>query len=275
MAAIGEALMDRVKLAGSVLATISGFAYACGYLVSRSRARALGIDFGFALVNEVYVFRGFRFLLLLLLTTLMVSPVILIAHGVALYATKGRRPSLLMSFEIFGIVYLAFVVIGLFVVTLLVSDALLRRPAGWFHDALWGAILGRNPVGLAVTFATVAVTACATYWLIRRSVARRLVDGLTWSLVLEVTLLVLLLPIQNGAFWADHVVQTFEHPPAELGPAGSSFWVIDRNADRVVLLLSNAAGTPKLVTYPADKLDGITMTGSVPLEQLPFFHQEP
>ena len=54
-------IIAHSKNIGTVLGTASVLAYVSGYLALRARAHALGTDPGFKLVDEAYVFAGFRF----------------------------------------------------------------------------------------------------------------------------------------------------------------------------------------------------------------------
>jgi hypothetical protein len=80
-----------VKNAAVVLTSLSGAAYACGYLAVRARARALGADPGFALVDQASVFAGFRFVIVLLLSLLISVPVLL------MFRLLGSRALLLCA----------------------------------------------------------------------------------------------------------------------------------------------------------------------------------
>ena len=79
----GGDIVESVKNAAIVLTSLAGAAYGCGYLVVRARARALGADPGFALVDQAYIFAGFRFVLVLLLSLLISVPVLLILRWLA------------------------------------------------------------------------------------------------------------------------------------------------------------------------------------------------
>src|SRR5437762_10764590 len=85
----GSEIAESAKNAGIVLTVLSSAAYACGYLVVRARARALGTDPGFALVDQAYMFAGFRFVLTLLFAFMLTAPLLLLLRSV------GRRASLL------------------------------------------------------------------------------------------------------------------------------------------------------------------------------------
>src|SRR3974390_161726 len=78
----GSDIAESVKNAAVVLTTLSGEAYACGFLVVRARARALGADPGFVLVDQAYVFAGFRFVLVLLLSLLISVPLLLLLRWI-------------------------------------------------------------------------------------------------------------------------------------------------------------------------------------------------
>src|SRR5215470_17390350 len=63
MAGLASDLVENAKNVGIVLTSASAASYASGYLALRSRAHALGTDPGFTLLDQAYVFAGFRFTL--------------------------------------------------------------------------------------------------------------------------------------------------------------------------------------------------------------------
>ena len=80
------------KTAGLVLTTVSGAGYACGYLVMRGRAYALGTDPGFSLIDQAYVWAGIRLLLMLLFAVLLSAlPVLLLREVWHLLLHLGPR----------------------------------------------------------------------------------------------------------------------------------------------------------------------------------------
>jgi len=162
---------------------------------------------------------------------------------------------------------LALATLGLFAITLEVKDALLRPASGLLSVALRDAVLGRNAVGVAITIIATALAACAVYWVGVRWAAGG-ANALTLVLGVLVTLLLFLLPIQQGVFWADRFVRVLERAPDENAGTASPVWLVDRSRDKVVLLVRDAAKKPKLVTFGADKLDGIAVTGTSSLDQL-------
>src|SRR5215472_12414200 len=102
---VGE-IAESAKSAGVILTALSGGAYACGYLVLRARARALGTDPGFALIDQAYVFAGFRFVLILLFALLVtVLPLLL-------FREIGRFAGLLAPNALFGIEVVTALLVG-------------------------------------------------------------------------------------------------------------------------------------------------------------------
>ena len=67
---------------------MSGAAYGCGYLALRARAHALGTDPGFALIDQAYVFAGFRFVLALLFALLVMTPLLLVLDVIGRLASR-------------------------------------------------------------------------------------------------------------------------------------------------------------------------------------------
>ena len=155
----GSDIANSVKNAAVVLTTLSGAAYACGYLAVRARARALGADPGFVLIDQAYVFAGFRFVVVLLLSLLISVPLLL------LLAWLGRRalrlaPARLAILEAATALAAAALTIWAYLATTRVSDVLLAPSSHW----LAGAALGRNPYGALMGLATTAAGAALLLW---------------------------------------------------------------------------------------------------------------
>ncbi|TMJ42296.1 MAG: hypothetical protein E6G90_19215 [Alphaproteobacteria bacterium] len=93
----GGDIAESAKNAGVILTAASGAAYACGYLVLRARARALGTDPGFTLIDQAYVFAGFRFVLILLFALLVTAPLLLLLRIVGRLAGSLEPGPLLVS----------------------------------------------------------------------------------------------------------------------------------------------------------------------------------
>ena len=88
-------IAEAAKNAGVILTALSGFAYSCGYLVVRARARALGTDPGFSLIDQAYVFAGFRFVLAVLFALLVMALPLLLLYEIGRLATRLAPPVLL------------------------------------------------------------------------------------------------------------------------------------------------------------------------------------
>ena len=85
-------IVTPAKNLGALLGTASVLGYISGYLALRARAHALGLDPAFTLVDEAYVFAGFRFLFATLIVLLLAAPVILLVRWGALRLAKDAVP---------------------------------------------------------------------------------------------------------------------------------------------------------------------------------------
>lgn len=246
---------DAAKNLGVVVTTASGAAYACGYLVVRARARALGTDPGFTLVDQAYVFAGFRFVLVLLLALLLVAPFVFAARALARLARLWLSPGLSRVIAILMAVLAGIVTVLAYMATIGVSGALLAPASDWATDA----VLERNEYGLAIVLGTTALAACVLPWAVARLARASTVEPFGLFLLAIGLLLAILLPVQHGVFHADRSARLLEKPPEGLtGPV----WMVDRGAgERVVLYGRSASGRPMLVTLKAEKLDGIGVLG--------------
>src|SRR3954470_21074487 len=72
-----------LKEFGSVLGALSACGYMAGYFSLRARARALGTDPGFKLVEEAYVFAGFRLLFVALVVLIVTAPLVFAMRVIA------------------------------------------------------------------------------------------------------------------------------------------------------------------------------------------------
>ncbi len=244
-------IADAAKNLGVVVTTASGAAYACGYLVVRARARALGTDPGFTLVDQAYVFAGFRFVLVLLLALLLVAPFVFAVRALARLARQWLSAGLLRVLAIMIATLAGIATVLAYTATIGVNGALLAPAADWATDA----VLERNEYGLAIVLGTTALTACVLPWAISR-LTRAGVQNPFGLFLLAIALpLAILLPVQHGVFQADRSARLLDKAPEGLtGPV----WLVDRGAgDRIVLYGRSASGRPMLVTLKAEKLDGI------------------
>jgi hypothetical protein len=252
----GGDIIDAVKNAAVVLTSLSGAAYACGYLAVRARARALGSDPGFTLVDQAYVFAGFRFVLVLLLSLLISVPVLLLLRWL------GSRALLLNPGPLSGLEVSAAAVVGAltiwdYIATTGVRGVLLAPSSAWVSQAA----LGRGPLGTLLVLATTAAAAALLMWTREHYLRAGGLDLLGAALALITGLLVVLLPVQHGVFYADRTVRKLEGAPQAATGLSPPIWMVDRTADRVTLFGRGTDGHARLVTVRADQLDGVPVVG--------------
>lgn len=256
MASVGSGIADTAKDAGVVLAALSGAAYASGYLVLRARARALGTDPGFAVIDQAYVFAGFRFVLALLFALLVMTPLLFSLYGIG--NLVGRlQPGPLFAVEVAAAVLAGSVTIWAYMTTLAVSGVLLTRSPNWLGDAA----LGRNNYGTAIQLLTTGLTAALLSWCYARFARLDGPDALGAVLMLIALLLLVLLPMQHGVFNADRNARRLARVPDGISDIEPPLWLVDRGAsDRAVLYARAADGQGRLITLMQEKLDGIAVT---------------
>lgn len=253
----GSRTVDTAKKVGVVLSTLSGVAYACGYLVLRARSRALGTDPGFAFIDQAYVFAGFRFALALLFSLLVSVPMLLALYGIGRAAGK-LEPRRLFAVEVLVTVVVAGATIWAYGATLGVSGLLLAPSSDWIGDSA----LGRNNYGTVIHLMTAGAAAATVLWLGARYIRLGAPDGLGAVLALIGALLLVLLPMQHGVFYADRNARRLDRIPEGLTGIEPPIWLVDRGASDHVVLYGHAAdGQGRLVTLKQDKLDGIAVTG--------------
>ena len=250
-------IAESAKNAGVVLTALSGAGYACGYLVVRARARALGTDPGFALVDQAYVFAGFRFLLALLFALLVMALPLLLFREIGRFAGL-LAPGALFGLEIFAAVSVGAATVGAYVATFGVSGVLLSPSSGW----LARAALEQNNYGALLFLATTLLGSATLLWADAHSTRAGGLDTLGVVLLLIGALLLVLLPLQHGAFNADRNARQLERAPDGVTGFAPPIWLVDRGAsDRVVVYGHATDGKGRLMTLKADVLDGIAVVG--------------
>ena len=246
-------IAESAKNAGVVLTALSGAGYACGYLVVRARARALGTDPGFALVDQAYVFAGFRFALALLFALLVTALPLLLFREVGRFAGL-LTPGMLFGLEVVTALSVGAATIAAYVATFGVSGVLLSPSSGW----LARAALEQNNYGTLLFLATTLLGGATLLWADAHSTRAGGLDTLGVVLLLISALLLVLLPMQHGAFNADRIARQLERAPDGVSGLVLPIWLVDRGAsDRVVVYGHAADGKGRLMTLKADKLDGI------------------
>jgi hypothetical protein len=252
----GADIVESVKNTAVVLTSLAGAAYGCGYLVVRARARALGADPGFALVDQAYVFAGFRFVLVLLLSLLISVPVLLILRWSASRALAlGAGPFL--AIETGGALIAAALTIWAYSATTRVNGVLLSGSSDWIA----AAVLGRNSYGVLLCLATTVGAAALLVWTAEHYLRAEALDPLGAVLALITGLLIALLPVQHGVFHAERTVRKLDGVPQAASSLAPPVWVVDRAADRVTLFGRGADGHARLVTLKAEQLDGVPVVG--------------
>lgn len=250
----GGDFIEKVKNGAVVLTSLSGAAYACGYVAVRARARAIGADPGFGLVDQAYVFAGYRFVVVLLLSLLIAAPVLLGLRWLAartLHADAGP----LFALEWGGAVVAGVATLWAYLATTGVNGVLLVPSSGWAAEA----VLGRNAYGFVFTLGVTAAGAALLLWSRAHFLRAGRLDALGAALALVSVLLVVLLPVEHGVFHADRTARRLDGVPQGLGGLAAPIWVVDRTADRVTLFGRGSDSRPLLVTVKADQLDGFAV----------------
>ena len=250
-----------LQTAATVLAGLSSIGYACGYLAMRARANALGTDPGFTLVDEAYVFAGFRFAIVLLVAAVITFPAVLAVLGVAGWLAR-IRPRIATILEPVALALVAIFVILQF--NVLAVDNLLLRDSrdGWAEAAL-----GRNGGGVELTLFSAALAILLGLWLQRRWTG----DGaVTMALMILTLLQLILLPIIHGIFYADRKVRVFDSAPASAPALKGAVGVVFRGSGKVTLFGVNGDGKKRTVVVNEDELVGRSVSG---IASLPDFLQ--
>jgi hypothetical protein len=252
-------IADALKNTGLVLTTASGVGYACGYLVMRARAYALGTDPGFSLVDQAYVWAGIRLVMMLMFAALLAAiPVLLLREAWHLLLHIGPRPTAIIERAIAVVVGAAIILLA---ATLFSASNLIFADRGTALAApMASAVLGRNAIGTALFIGSTALASVIVLW-VRSHLSRTGgVDALATLLVIMGLLLSILLPIQHGFFFADRKIRQIDRTPDGVTGLQLPIWIVDRGAgDRVVLLGHDEAGASRLVTVKTEKIDGVAV----------------
>jgi hypothetical protein len=270
MAGLASDLVENSKNVGIVLTSASAVSYAGGYLALRSRAHALGTDPGFTLLDQAYVFAGFRFALITLVALLVISPLLILVKVVAETTARVIKPPGLKILAALAAVALAILTLVSFR-TLLVEGVLLADPAA-HEDAvqrvLISGVLGRGTVGVFVILAATSTAAVTVLWASGRYAHTGAGDPLTMVLVVIAALQLVLLPMQYGIFFAEKTARVLDRPPEGVVGVVPPVWLLDRGADRASLVARLPRGALSLMTVKAEKLDGIAVTGTTTIAEI-------
>jgi len=254
------AMTDVMKDAGAALAGAAAAGYACGYLVMRARAYALGTDPGFSLIDQAYVWAGMRLLLLLLFAVLLSAlPILLIRWLWHQLLRFGPRPLAVVEATaavLFGVVIML-LAINLFGV----SNVIFADRHTELAAPLPAAVLGRNALGTVLFVGSTALALLIVLWIRSRVMRANGLDALAMLLVVMALLLSVLLPIEHGFFFAERKVRQLERLPEGVTGLTLPIWIVEQGVgDRIVLFGRDPAGAARLVAVKADKLDGIAVT---------------
>ena len=264
MTGLASDLVENAKNVGVVLTSASAASYAAGYLALRSRAHALGTDPGFTLLDQAYVFAGFRFALITLVALLAISPLLILGKAIVGAAARFVKPRGLEVLSVLIAVVLAVLTLASFR-PLFVEGVLLADPVaqdGAVQRALVSGVLGRGVVGVFVVLAATAAAAITVLWISDRYARTGARDPLTMVLLVIAALQLVLLPVQYGIFFADRTARVLARAPEGVGGVLPPVWLVDRGADRAALLARLPGGSLSLITIKAETLDGIAVVGT-------------
>jgi len=255
------------KNTATILATITTVIYVSGYLALRARAHALGTDPAFTLLDEGYVFAGFRFIFITLIVLLLLAPAILFVIWLLTWLVSKMTPEFLNITKWIVLILLAILTIS-FLKILSVNGLLLHQSvSGNSYSPLQEAVLGDQPfLRLALTLLTVFVTVLSFIWLIKV----RLEDDLNhfaWLLSIIVFIQLCILPIYHGALFADHKVRVLASIPTILKDINAPIGIVDRTSSHVAILGRGSNNQYLLATIKLDDLNGIPVKKIINLNE--------
>lgn len=260
-------IIATAKNITAVLATASTLAYISGYLALRARAYALGIDPAFKLVDEGYVFAGFRFLFITLITLLLLTPVLLFFRWVSLWTIRQVPVDLVQSIQWLLLGLVAITTIMIISKVLAVNGVLLQIKSESPLSVIQKAILGdRTDIRLLLTFSIIFLAALSALWLQARLLSRKDTFVMVLGIVLAIQLFIL--PICHGMLFADRKVQVLAAIPTPVRGMSTPLGVVNRASEHITLLGRDAVdGYNRLVTIKLDDLNGIPIQKIVNLNQ--------
>ncbi len=258
-------IVDHAKNLGTILATAATISYISGYLVLRARANALGTDPAFTLVDQAYVFAGFRFVFMTLIVVLCLSPVFIIIDFLAPWLHEKLPCNWLKYCRWLLLVFLAAAaLISLKIFT--ISGLLLFKDASHSNPKLMGAVMGTQPsYGLALTFLMTFLVMVSTYWLYLRLTED--FDLLTKILCAVVAFLVFMLPIYHGALFADRKVSVLVGVPSVVKNMVEPIGIVDHTKEHKTLFGNDANGNPSLTNVKHEDLYGYAIQEVIHLKQ--------
>lgn len=257
-------IVNQAKNIGAVLGTASVIAYVYGYLALRARAFALGTEPAFKLVDEVYVFAGFRVLFATLVVLLLSSPAILLVRWGAMGVARNLPPAFLQPS--LWLLLAAVAIMTMMTLKILSVGGVLLQEGPLHGSGLANAIIGGAAnLRLLLIFAIVLLVALSTLWLHGR-LAGDSRGPFEWLLIMVVALQFVMLPIYHGALFADPRVRVLAASPDTVQGLTAPLGVVDRTAEHVTLLGLDATGKRQLATVELEDLNGIPVRQVVTLE---------
>ncbi len=248
-------IIAHAKNIGTMLAAAASLTYIAGYLALRARANALGTDPVFTLVDEAYIFAGFRFFFITLIVVICLTPIMIPIF----FSTQwmNSRLSSIWSRIFQWILLVIMAIITLISLKILnINSILLQRDLAENNTVLMRAIMGtENEYGLLVTFGMVFLTISAAYWLKIKIPSG--FDSFNCILSVIVTLLFFMLPIYHGALFADRKVRLLGTIPAVAKGISEPAGIVEHTKEHYTLFGLNERGDPSLITIKQDDLNGI------------------
>jgi hypothetical protein len=245
--------------AAPMLGAASAVGYACGSLVLRARAFALGTDPTFQLVDEIYVFAGFRFLVITLLLLVVTAPVLLALRALLAWSQRS------LPGAVQWMVVLVLSIATLAAMGILTVDAVLLRGGDVREDGLAMAVLG-GATGLRFGLsAGIVLLAAVTGLSLQGCWGTPGRTGRSAVLAALLALQAFLLPVYHGALFADRRAWVLSDVPASVQTLRLPLAIVDRTAGEATLLGADAEGRRGLVTIPRADLAGIPLREIVPL----------
>jgi len=160
-------VLSVLKNIGGVLATVTTLVYVSGYLALRARAFTLGTDPAFTLAYEGYVFAGFRFVFISLITLLMLSPIILALRFTALWMKERAPGSCFIQANGCSWSFWPYARCSLRSRSSSVHGVLLQEKGSGSNSLLEKRVLGGH-MGVILLFAVFLLTALSVLWLVMR-----------------------------------------------------------------------------------------------------------
>lgn len=256
-------IVNQAKSIGAVLGTASVVAYLSGYLALRARAFALGTDPAFKLVDEAYVFAGFRFLFITLIVLLLSAPVILLVRTGAMWLARNMPGAVVQPLQWLLLVVLA--IMTMLTLKILSANSVLLQEGPLRGSGLAEAILGgAERLRLLMIFAIVLLAALSVLWLQSRLAGAR--GPFEWLLALVVALQIIMLPIYHGVLFADRRVRVLAATPDTVQGIKGPLGIVDRTSEHVTLLGLDDGGNRRLTTIELGDLNGIPTREVVTLQ---------